>query len=99
MGGAVVSLVVANDGWLSGHSKHALDTIGRCEDFDSKKSDDDSKEDKDKDHKMSASDAGYSIGLTTTQISCLSRYNTGNSTITIQPASQGPSRGGARTLH
>ncbi|MDD2721175.1 MAG: hypothetical protein PHH47_07705 [Gallionella sp.] len=99
MGGAAVSLVVANDGWLSGHSKHALDTVGRCEDFDAAKKDDDSKEDKDKDHKVSASDVGYSIGLTTTQVACLNKYNTSNSTISIQAAGQGPSRGGARTLH
>ena len=116
MGGAEVSLVVANDGWLSGHSKHALDTVGRCEDFDAKKSDDDSKEDKDKDAKMSASDVGYSLALTTTQIACLkgssgSTYtingtayngaglNTSNTTISIQSPGQGPSRGGARTLH
>ena len=66
------SLVVANDGWLSGHSKHALDTIGRCgDDFDNAKNDDDSKEDKDKDHKISASDAGYAIGLTPSLIACL----------------------------
>lgn len=99
MGGAAVSLVVANDGWLSDHSKHALDTVGRCEDFDAIKKDDDSKEDKDRDHKVSASDVGYSIGLTTTQVACLNKYNTGNSTISIQAAGQGPSRGGARTLH
>lgn len=116
MGGAEVSLTVANDGWLSGHSKHALDTIGRCADFDTDKSSDDSKADKDKDHKISASDAGYSLGLTTTQIACLkgstgSTYtingttypgaalNTATSSISIQSPSQGPSRGGARTLH
>lgn len=99
MGGAAVSLVVANDGWLSGHSKHALDTVGRCEDFEAIRRDDDSKEDKDKDHKVSASDVGYSIGLTTTQVACLNKYNTGNTTISIQPPSYGSSRGGARTLH
>ena len=99
MGGAEVSLIVANDGYLSGHSKHALDTVGRCEDFDAAKKDDDSKEDKDKDTKMSASDAGYSRDLTTTQISCLSKYNTSTTSITIPSSNQGPSRGGARTLH
>lgn len=71
MGGAEVSLTVANDGWLNGHSKHPLDTIGRCSDFDKDKSDDDSKADKDKDTKISASDVGYSLGVTTTQIACL----------------------------
>ena len=71
MGGAEVSIVVANDGWLNGHSKHPLDTIGRCADFDKDKSDDDSKADKDKDTKISASDVGYSLGVTTTQIACL----------------------------
>ena len=99
MGGAETSLVVANDGKLSGHSKHALDTVERCEDFHARKDDDDSKEDKDKDHKISASDVGYSIGITTTQVACLNEYNTGNSTISIQPTNQGPSRGGVRTLH
>jgi len=99
MGGAETSLVVANDGKLSGHSKHALDTVERCEDFHARKDDDDSKEDKDKDHKISASDVGYSIGITTTQVACLNKYNTGNSTISIQPTNQGPSRGGVRTLH
>lgn len=78
MGGAEVSLTVANDGWASGHSKHALDTIGRCSDFDSDKSNDDSKQEKDKsdveknhETKSSLSDAGYSMGLTLNQIACL----------------------------
>jgi hypothetical protein len=96
MGGAEVSLTVANDGWLNGHSKHPLDTIGRCEDFHAAKDSDDSKEDKDKDHKISASDAGYAAGLTTTQIDCLSKL-TGNGTSSI--SIQSPTRGGARTLH
>ena len=116
MGGAEVSLLVANDGWASGHSKHALDTIGRCDDFESNKSSDDSKADKDKDHKSSLSDAGYSMALSTTQIACLkgstgSTYtingvsypgaglNSSNFSISLQSPSQGPSRGGARTLH
>jgi len=70
MGGAEVSLTVANDGWLSGHSKHALDTIGRCADFDN---DDSSKssEDKDKDTKVSASDTGYALRVTQSIVSCL----------------------------
>ncbi len=82
MGGAEVTLTVANDGWLSGHSKHALDTIGRCDDFDVAKNNDDkfSKE-SDKDSKISASDAGYAMGLTTTQIACLK--GSPNSTYTI----------------
>ncbi len=92
MGGARVTLTVANDGWLSGHSKHALDTIGRCADFDEAKNDD-SKKDGDK--KISASDAGYSRGLTPAQITCLSNLP-GN--ITIPSSNQGPSRGGVRTL-
>lgn len=116
MGGAEVSLTVANDGWLSGHSKHALDTIGRCADFDAAKDSDDSKEDKDRDHKISASDAGYGMGMTTTQVACLkgstgsnftingtsypgAGLNSGNFSISVQSAAQGPSRGGARTLH
>jgi hypothetical protein len=119
MGGAVVSLTVANDGWASGHSKHDLDTIGRCADFDADKNSDDaknSKDDKDKDHKISLSNTGYSMGLTTTQIACLngspgSTYtingttypgaglNSGSFAISIQSVNQGPSRGGARTLH
>jgi hypothetical protein len=81
MGGAEVSLTVANDGWLSGHSKHALDTIGRCADFDKDKSDDDSKSDKDKDSKISASDVGYSLGVTTTQIACLKGSSSSSYTI------------------
>jgi len=92
MGGARVNLVVANDGWLSGHSKHALDTIGRCEDFDEAKSDSSRK---DSDKKISASDAGYDRGLTPSQIDCLSNLP-GN--ITIPSSNQGPSRGGVRTL-
>jgi hypothetical protein len=92
MGGARVNLVVANDGWLSGHSKHALDTIGRCEDFDEAKNDS-SKKDSDK--KISASDAGYDRGLTPSQINCLSNLP-GN--ITIPSSNQGSSRGGVRTL-
>lgn len=116
MGGAEVSLTVANDGYASGHSKHALDTIGRCSDFDADKSSDDSKADKDKDHKISLSDTGYAMGLTTTQIACLkgspsstftingvsypgAGLNTGNVALSIQSAAQGPSRGGARSLH
>lgn len=71
MGGAEVSLTVANDGYASGHSKHDLDTIGRCSDFDTDKSSDDSKTDKNKDHKISLSDTGYRLGVTTTQIACL----------------------------
>lgn len=81
MGGAEVSLTVANDGWASGHSKHALDTVGRCDDFESNKSSDDSKADKDKDHKSSLSDAGYSMGLSTTQIACLKGSTGSNYTI------------------
>lgn len=88
MGGAEVSLVVANDGWLSGHSKHALDTIGRCSDFDDDKSKDDSKEEKDKsddeksrERKSSASDVGYAKGLTIGQISCLKGPTTTSYTI------------------
>ncbi|MDO9012867.1 MAG: hypothetical protein Q7U78_13845 [Gallionella sp.] len=114
MGGARVSLVVANDGWLNGHSKHALDTIGRCEDFDDAKNDD-SKKDSDK--KISASDAGYSRGFTPSQIDCLtgptnSTYTingksypgaipvgkASTTTITIPSSNQGSSRGGVRTL-
>jgi len=98
-GGAETSLVVPNDGKASEHYKHDLDTVERCEDFHARKDDDDSKEDKDKDHKISVSDVGYSSGITTTQVACLNKYNTGNSTISIQPPKQGPSRGGARTLH
>ncbi|HCI13474.1 MAG: hypothetical protein A2063_09285 [Gallionellales bacterium GWA2_60_142] len=67
MGGAEVSLVVANDGYLNGHSKHALDTVGRCGDFD----DDDrskSSKDKDTDTKVSASD---SCRITQSIVSCL----------------------------
>lgn len=71
MGGAEHALTVANDGWLSGHSKHDLDTIGRCADFDIAKNEDDNKQDNDKDHRFSASESGYGMGLTTTQIACL----------------------------
>lgn len=119
MGGAEHSLLVANDGWASGHSKHALDTIGRCEDFESRKNSDDLKnsdDDHEKDHKIAISDAAYSMGLTTTQIACLkgspntpftingvsnpgAGLNSSNFSISIQSANQGPSRGGARTLH
>ncbi|MDD4929102.1 MAG: hypothetical protein PHP85_07495 [Gallionella sp.] len=101
MGGAEVSITVANDGYLSGHSKHALDTIGRCADFDTAKNEDDSKAEKDKDHKISASDTGYSIGMTTTQIACLKAAGLNSSafSISVQSPGQAPSRGGARTLH
>jgi len=70
MGGAEVSLTVANDGYLNGHSKHAMDTVGRCTDFDD---DDKSKEskDKDKDSKVSASDTGYSQRITHSIVACL----------------------------
>jgi hypothetical protein len=70
MGGAEVSLVVANDGYLNGHSKHALDTVGRCGDFD----DDDrsnSSKDKDTDTKVSASDSGYRQRITQSIVACL----------------------------
>lgn len=87
-GGARQTLLVANDGWLSGHSKHTLDTVGRCVDFDDAKNDD-SKKDSDKD--ISASDAGYKK-LTPSQIDCLSNLP-GN--VSFQPGT----RGGARTLH
>lgn len=71
MGGAETTLTVSNDGWMSGHSHHDLDTVGRCTDFDAEKIADDSKLDVDKDHKISASDAGFGMRLTTTQIACL----------------------------
>lgn len=96
VGGSRVNLTVANDGYASGHSKHDLDTIGRCEDFDVDKASDDSKADKDRDHKISLSDRGYSAGLTPAQVTCLSNLpNAANSSISIQS----PTRGGARTLH
>jgi len=126
MGGAEVSLLVANDGWLNGHSKHPLDTIGRCSDFDAKensaKSDSSSTKDadrkeRDEDTKISASSAGYASGLTPSQISCLKgsssttytvggtpypggNINTSDPSVSfnIQSATQGPSRGGTRTL-
>ncbi len=115
MGGVERTLLVTNDGWLSGHSKHDLDTIGRCSDFDAAKLSDDLKTDSDKDHKVSASDTGYSMGLTTTQIACLkgspgqtftingtpypgAGLNSSNFAISFQSPTQGPSRGGARTL-
>ena len=93
MGGASVSLVVANDGWLSGHSKHVLDTIGRCEDFDEAK-DDDARKNSDK--KISASDAGYKAGLTPKQIDCLSGLG---GTPSFPPSASPQNRGGVRTLH
>jgi hypothetical protein len=111
MGGEEHSLLVANDGYASGHSKHTLDTIGRCADFDKDKSDDDAKEEKDKDHKSSLSDAGYSMGLTTTQIACLkgspdSTFTIGGKTyrgaglnsskVTFNLPSTGPSQGPSR---
>lgn len=70
MGGAEVSLLVANDGYLNGHSKHALDTVGRCGDFDD---DDRSKnsKDKDTDTKVSASDSGYHQRITQSIVACL----------------------------
>ena len=101
-GGAETSLVVPNDGKAHGHSSHDLDTVERCEDFHARKDDDDSKEDKDKDHKISVSDVGYSSGFTPAQVACLNEdveYNNGNSTFIPQSPNQGPSRGGARTLH
>jgi hypothetical protein len=119
MGGAEVSLLVANDGWLSGHSKHPLDTIGRCADFDDKEKSakDEERKERDEDTKISASTAGYASGLTPSQISCLKGspsetysvngvsypgggINTNNPSISfnIQSSTQGPSRGGARTL-
>lgn len=113
MGGSESTLLVTNDGWLSGHSKHTLDTIGRCADFDAEQADSSRR---DSDSKISASSAGYSIGLTPSQISCLkgspgSSYtingiaypggglNNSNFTINLPSPSQGPSRGGVRTLH
>jgi hypothetical protein len=92
MGGARVNLVVANDGYASGHSKHPLDTIGRCEDFDAIKASDDSKADKDKDHKISLDDDGYRKGLTPAQVTCLGNLP---GTVTLQS----PTRGGARSMH
>lgn len=88
VGNSRQTLLVANDGWLSGHSKHDLDTIGRCADFDDAKNDD-SKKDSDK--KISASDAGYRQGLTPKQVDCLSNLP---GTFSLQA----PNRGGARTL-
>ena len=97
-GGEAHTLLVANDGYSSGHSKHTLDTIGSCADFDTEK-DDVARKDSDK--KISASDAGYAAGLTPTQISCLSDLSSNkvNFTLPSTGPSQGASRGGARTLH
>jgi hypothetical protein len=92
VGAARTNLTVANDGYASGHTSHDLDTIGRCEDFDTDKSSDDSKADNDKDHKISLSDKGYSVGLTTTQVACLAALP---GMVSIQSST----RGGARTLH
>lgn len=113
MGGAEVTLLVANDGWLSGHSNHPLDTIGRCADFDAEQADSTKK---DSDRKISASTSGYSMGLTPNQIACLkgspssqftingktypgAGLNSSAFSISVQPTGQGPSRGGARSLH
>lgn len=113
MGGTEVTLLVANDGWLSGHANHPLDTIGRCADFDAELAD---SARKDSDRKISASTSGYSLGLTPNQIACMkgspssqftingqtysgAGLNSGIFSISIQPAGQGPSRGGARSLH
>jgi len=35
-GGANVTIVVDDDGWYHGHSKHVLDSLGKCEDQDDK---------------------------------------------------------------
>lgn len=111
-----VSLLVSNDGWMSGHSKHALDTIGRCSDFDDEEIQDRGKPELDQNHKLSISNEGYEMGLTTTQIACLkgspdksftingvtyngADLNSCDFTISLQPESHLPSRGGVRTLH
>jgi len=88
MGGAEKSLTVANDGYAGGHSRHALDTIGRCEDFNKDKENDDSKaendknnDEKDRENKSSLSDAGYSIKLKLNQIACLKGSTSSHYTI------------------
>jgi len=99
MGGSEseVSLTVANNGYSSGHSKHALDTIGRCDDFKAIKDSEDSKDNKDKDSKISISDTGYSVGLTTSQVSCLNDKS--SSTVSYTIPAQKASRGGVKSLH
>ncbi|MDX8378895.1 MAG: hypothetical protein R8K48_02455 [Gallionella sp.] len=68
MGGAEVTLTVANDGWFSGHSQHALDTVGSCADFDAEENDANQKY---SDTSISVSDAGYAAKLTPAIIACL----------------------------
>lgn len=86
MGGSETSMVVSQDGWANGHSRHPLDTVGRCDEDLSCEN-------------PSLSDVGYAMNLSKAQIACLNTaYNKSNVTITLQPARYAPSRGGARTV-
>lgn len=104
MGGANVTLTVDDDGYYHGHSKHPLDSLGKCEDQDDKNGKYKAGTKNGKDIESIAKDAATPAAATT---ACANQGGVAGVTIaagcnvagvTCAPINARPSRGGGRTV-
>ncbi|MDD2776909.1 MAG: hypothetical protein PHU06_13215 [Gallionella sp.] len=92
-GGANVTITVDDDGWYHGHSKHILDSLGKCEDQDDKAGKYKSGGKNNKDVEYIYKDASSS---TTSIASCATGCNVAG--VTCKVINTRPSRGGAKVV-